>query len=400
MAIYRRDILKGAAAGLALAALPARTFAQATGEPILLGQALAYSGPASAYQIIGKTATAYFEAVNDAGGVAGRPIRLLSEDDGYNPAKTVEVTRKLVERDGVVAMFAVGGTPPNAAIQQYLNGKKIPQVFAATGSERFKDPANAPYTLAFIPSFALEGNVFARHLLATRPDARIGILSFNDDGGRDFVAGVKAGLGDKAASMIVKEVTYEMSDTTISGQILELRASGADVFLNMTTPKFAVMAIRKMAELEWKPLQLIGGPAASIASVLIPAGPENSVGTISAGYLKTAMDPLWADDAGMNAYKALMQQRLPNEDAIDQFALLGYTLAEVMVVALRQCDGEFTPERIMHEASNLKETSLSLLLPGVTVKTTPDDYNVFDQLQLQRFDGKSWQIFGDPVRRG
>jgi ABC-type branched-subunit amino acid transport system substrate-binding protein len=393
--------MKGTAASLAIAAMPKRSFAQAaTGEPILLGQALAYSGPASAYQIIGKTANAYFEAVNDAGGIEGRPVRLMSEDDGYNPAKTVEVTRKLVERDGVVAMFAVGGTPPNAAIQQYLNSKKIPQVFAASGSERFKDPKSAPYTLAFIPSFALEGNIFARHLVATNPNARVGILSFNDDGGRDFVAGFKAGLGDKAGSMITKEVTYEMSDTTVAGQILELKASGADVFVNMTTPKFAVMAIRKAAELQWKPLQFIGGPAVSISSVMIPAGPENSVGTISAGYLKTATDPLWKDDAGMKDYMALMQQRLPAESAVDQFALLGYTLAEVMVTTLRQCGREFSPDRIMKEASNLKETTLSLLLPGLTVKTTPDDYSVFNRLQLQKFDGTSWKMFGDPVQRG
>lgn len=398
----RREWLGGAAAiGLA-GMLPAIGNAQGRYGPgvsdtaIRIGQTMAYSGPASAYGTLGRSAAAYFEMINAGGGVNGRKIELLSLDDGFSPPKTVEQTRKLVEQDEVLFMFNSLGTATNTAVQKYLNQRKVPQLFLGAGGAKFTDPANFPWTMGYQPNFFIEAKIFARYLLNTRPDARIAVLFQNDDLGKDYLNGLKQGLGASAAKMVVGEQSYELSDPTIDSQLLALKASGADVFFSATTPKFAAQALRSLARMDWKPLHLLTVGVLSVSSVLAPAGLENSVGAIGATYYKDPNDPQWASDPGLQQWKDWMRKYYPAGDPGDSLNVLGYTFAETATQVLRQCGNELSRENVMKQALNL-DFEPKMLLPGIRVVTGPTDYAPVDTMRLQRFDGKSWVLFGDLV---
>ncbi len=369
----------------------------ASDSEIKVGQTVPLSGPASAYAVIGKTQAAYMKMVNDAGGVNGRKVNLLQYDDAYSPPKTVEQTRRLVEGDEVLLTFQIIGTAPNTAVQKYLNAKKVPQLFAATGAARFTDPKNFPWTMGFNPSYLVEGRIYAQYILKNHPNAKIGVLYQNDDLGKDYLNGLKAGLGDKAAKMIVAETSYEITEPTIDSQILRLRDAGADVLFSASTPKQAAQAIKKTAEIGWKPLHIIDINASSVSAVLKPAGLENSKGVVSVGYVKDAADPEWKDDSGMKRYLAFMQKYYPDGDKDSNLNVYGYITAQLLVQVLKQCGDDLTRENVMREAANLKNVQLDLTLPGITVTTSPTDYRVNKQFQMVQFDGAHWQKLGDIV---
>lgn len=367
---------------------------------IKLGQTVPYSGPLSALSVDGKVEQAYFAMLNEHGGINGRKITLLSLDDGYSPPKTVEMTRQLVEQDDVLAIFATVGTPTNAAIQKYLNGRKVPQLFIMTGGSRWADPEHFPWTMGWQLSYSSEARLFAKHLLTTMKDAKVAILYQDDDSGKDQVAGFKEGLGDAAAGMIVAAVSYETTDPTVDSQIVTLQGSGATVFMNFATPKFAAQAIRRAAEIGWKPTQFLGSVSASVAAVLKPAGFENAKGIIATEYTKDPTDPAWADDPGMKDYLAFLKQYSPQVDISDQFAVLGYSLAQTMAQVLRQCGDDVSRERLVREATNLQHLKLPMLLPGVEVNTSPTNYAPIRQAQLARFDGQTYVRFGEVIDVG
>ena len=388
----------GTALAIALATSPA--YAQkkydpgATDTEIKIGQTLPFSGPASAYASIGKTQAAYFNMINEQGGVNGRKINLIQYDDGYSPPKAVEQVRKLVENDEVLFMFQMIGTPSNAAVQKYLNGKKVPQLFAATGASRFSDPKNYPWTLGFNPNYFVEGRIYGQYVLKNYPDAKVGVLYQNDDLGRDYLNGIKSGLGDKAAAMVVAEASYEVSDPTIDSQILKLKAAGADVLFSASTPKFAAQAIKKNAELGWKPVHILDINATSVGAVMQPAGLEASKGVISVNYGKDPLDPTWKDDPGMKKYFEFMAKYYPEGDKNSSFNSYGYGTAQLMVHVLKQCGDDLTRENVMKQATNLKDVQLDLALPGIVNNSTPNDYRVNKQLQMMRFNGERWEMFG------
>ena len=365
----------------------------ASDKEILIGGISPYSGPASAYGTIGKAISAYIDKVNADGGVNGRKIKFISLDDGYNPAKTVEQTRKLVEEEEVLLLFNTLGTPPNSAIHRYMNQKKVPQLFVATGATKWGDPKNFPWTMGWQPNYQSEAKIFAQHILETKPNAKIAVIYQNDDYGKDYLKGFEDGLGARAASMIVRKVTYEVTDPTIDSQILTLKNSGADVFFNITTPKFAAQAIKKMAEIDWKPTHYLNSVSASVGSVLTPAGLNNSVGIITNAYLKDPTDPQWQNSKEYQDWAAWMKQYYPQGDTKDANNVFGYTAAQGLVQVLRQAGDNLTRENIMRQAASLDFT-LPMLLPGVNVKTGPDDFFPIERVQLQRFDGKTWQLFG------
>jgi branched-chain amino acid transport system substrate-binding protein len=388
----------GTALALALA-LPAahaqKTYdTGATDTEIKIGQTVPFSGPASAYASIGKTQLAYFNMINEQGGVNGRKINLIQYDDSYSPPKAVEQVRKLVESDEVLLTFQIIGTPSNAAVQKYLNAKKVPQLFAATGASKFTDPKNFPWTLGFNPNYFVEGRIYGQYILKQYPDAKVGVLYQNDDLGRDYLNGIKSGLGEKAATMIVAEASYEVSDPTIDSQILKLKSAGADVLFDASTPKFAAQTIKKTAELGWKPVHILDINATSVGAVMQPAGLEASKGVISVNYGKDPLDPTWKDDPGMKRYLDFMAKYYPEGDKNSLFNTYGYSTAQLMVHVLKQCGDDLTHENIIKQATNLKNVQMDLALPGMMTNPTPNDYRVNKQLQMMRFNGERWELFG------
>lgn len=394
-----RSVLAGACA-LALAAGSAEAKQQGPGvtdTEIKLGQTMPYSGPASTYGVTGMVEAAFFKEINDKGGINGRRINLISLDDAYSPPKSLEQTRRLVEQEEVFAIYGSLGTAPNSAIHKYVNGKKVPHIMLSTGAVKWNEPAAYPWTMAFYPLYDAEGAIHARHVLNTRPNGKIAILSQNDDSGRDYVRGFKEGLGDKAKAMIVSEATYEVSDPTVDSQILKLKASGADVLFNMSTPKFAAQAIRKVHEIDWKPLHMLVSVANSVGGVIKPAGFEKAQGIVTVAYSKVPLDPLWKDDPVMQEYVAFMKRNGLEGRTIESSAVLGYMSAHLMVKLLERCGDDLTRENLMKQVGSINEETLPMLLPGISVRTTPDNFSAFRTLRLQRFAGESWELFGDPV---
>ena len=389
----------------ALAAVPLSCQAEkkygpgATDSEIKIGQTMPYSGPASAYGTIGKSEMAYFTMINGQGGINGRKVNLISLDDGYSPPRTVEQIRKLVEEQEVLFTFQTLGTPPNTAIHKYMNAKKVPQLFVATGATKWGDPQHFPWTMGWQPPYQFESHIYAKYLLQNKPDAKIGILYQNDDYGKDYLKGIKDGLGDKAAKMIVAEVSYEVTDPSVDSQIVTLQGSGADVFFNVSTPKFAAQAIRKAYDTGWRPLQLINYVSISIASALQPAGLEKSVGIISVSYYKDPTDPAWKDDKANKDYVAFMKRYYPDGNPDDNLNVFGYSAAQTLVQVLKQCGDDLTRENVMRQAANLKDLELPMLLPGIRLNTSPTDFYPIKQVQLMRFDGKTWVLFGELLSR-
>jgi ABC-type branched-subunit amino acid transport system substrate-binding protein len=369
----------------------------ATDTEIKIGNIMPYSGPASAYGIIGRTEAAYFKKINDAGGINGRKINFVSYDDAYSPPKAVEQARKLVESDEVLLVFNSLGTPSNSAIQKYMNAKKVPQLFVATGATKWNDPKDFPWTMGWQPNYQSETQIYAKYLLKNKPDAKIAVLYQNDDYGKDYLKGLKDGLGAKAASMIVAEESFETSEPTIDNHIVKLKSTNADVFVDIATPKFAAQAIKKVAEVEWKALHLLNNVSSSVGSVIRPAGYENSQGIISAAYLKDPSDPQWNNDPGMKEFYTFMAKDFPEGDKLDGSTVVGYGVAQTLVQVLKQCGDDLTRENVMKQAANLKNFRTEVLLPGITVNTSPTDFAPISQLQLQRFKGEKWELFGDII---
>jgi branched-chain amino acid transport system substrate-binding protein len=369
----------------------------ATDTEIKIGNIMPYSGPASAYGVIGQTEAAYFKKINAEGGINGRKINFISYDDGYSPPKTVEQARKLVESDEVLFIFNSLGTPPNSAIQKYMNMKKVPQLFVATGATKWNDPREFPWTMGWQPNYQSESRIYAKYILKNMPNAKIAILYQNDDYGKDYVKGLKDGLGAKAASMIVAEESYETTEPTIDSHIVKLKSTGADVFFNVSTPKFAAQAIKKVTEIEWKPLQFLNNVSASIGSVIQPAGMENAQGIISSAYLKDTSDPQWKDDAGMKAFDEFRTKYFPEGNRIDLNLMYGYTVAQGLVHVLKACGNDLTRANIMKQAASIKDMELGGLLPGIKVNTSASDFAPISQLQLMKFKGDKWDLFGEII---
>src|ERR1700712_1648591 len=367
----------------------------ASDTEIKIGNIMPYSGPASAYGVIGKTQAAYFNKINAEGGINGRKINFVSYDDGYSPPKAVEQARKLVESDEVLLIFNSLGTPSNSAIQKYMNAKKVPQLFVATGATKWNDPKEFPWTMGWQPNYQSETQIYAKYILKHRPDAKIAVLYQNDDYGKDYLKGFKDGLGAKAASMIVMEESYEVSEPTIDSHIVKLKSTGADVFMNITTPKFAAQAIKKNAEIAWKPMHFLNNVSASIGSVIRPAGPENAQGIISSAYLKDPTDPQWKNDAGMKAWNEFLDKYYPEANRADTSVMYAYTVAQGLVHVLKACGDNLTRENIMKQAASIKDLELGGLLPGIKVNTSATDFAPLSQLQLEVFKGEGWDLFGE-----
>ncbi len=365
-----------------------------TATEIKVGNTAPYSGPASAYGTILKAAGAYLKKVNDEGGINGRKIDFISYDDSYSPPKTYEMTRKLVEQDHVLLDFGPLGTPCNTAIWRYMNQHKVPQLFVYTGASKWGDPKGHPWTMGWQPTYHAEGTIWAHYILEHMPNAKIAILYQNDDYGKDYLSGVKDGLGAAAGKLIVKEQTYEVTDPTIDSQIVNLKNSGADVFINITTPKFAAMAIRKAYEIGWRPTQFLNFVSASISAVLKPAGLEASKGIISGSFLKDPSDPRWANDPAVKEYLAFMRKYYPDGDPKDIFNVSGYSCAQTLVYVLKQCGNDLSRENIMRQAANIKNLQLPMMLPGILINTSPTDFYPIKQFQLGRFDGTRYELFG------
>jgi branched-chain amino acid transport system substrate-binding protein len=386
--------------GLMAVALAAPAMAQKKYDPgasdkeIRIGNTNPYSGPASAYGTIGKSITAYFKMVNEQGGINGRRVNFISYDDGYSPPRTVEMARKLVEQDEVLFVFQTLGTPSNTAIHKYMNMKKVPQMHVATGATKWNDPKNHPWTMGWQPNYQSEARAYAQHILRTKPDAKIGVLYQNDDYGKDYLKGFHDGLGAKK-SMIVKEVSYEVADPTVDSQIVQLQQSGADVFFNITTPKFAAQAIRKAYDIGWKPVHYLNNVSNSVGSVLTPAGLDKAVGIISSAYLKDATDSKWANDKAIAEWRQFMNKYYPDGNQADVFNVYGYTVAMTIAQVLKQCGDNLTRENVMRQAANLKGYRAETLLPGITISTSGDDFAPIEQVQLERFNGKQWELFGE-----
>ena len=386
--------------GLMAVALSAPAMAQKKYDPgasdkeIRIGNTNPYSGPASAYGTIGKSITAYFKMLNEQGGINGRRVNFISYDDGYSPPRTVEMARKLVEQDEVLFVFQTLGTPSNTAIHKYMNMKKVPQMHVATGATKWNDPKNHPWTMGWQPNYQSEARAYAQHILKTKPDAKIGVLYQNDDYGKDYLKGFHDGLGAKK-SMIVKEVSYEVADPTVDSQIVQLQQSGADVFFNITTPKFAAQAIRKAYDIGWKPVHYLNNVSNSVGSVLTPAGLDKAVGIISSAYLKDATDSKWANDKAIAEWRQFMNKYYPDGNQADVFNVYGYTVAMTIAQVLKQCGDNLTRENVMRQAANLKGYRAETLLPGITISTSGDDFAPIEQVQLERFNGKQWELFGE-----
>jgi branched-chain amino acid transport system substrate-binding protein len=368
----------------------------ASDTEIKIGNIMPYSGPASAYGVIGKTEKAYFDKINAEGGINGRKVNFISYDDGYSPPKAVEQARKLVESDEVLVVFNPLGTPSNSAIQKYLNAKKVPQLFVATGATKWNDPKDFPWTMGWQPSYQSEARIYAKYLLKEKPDGKIAVLYQNDDFGKDYLKGLKDGFGAKA-SMIVAEESYETSEPSIDNHVVKLRASGADVFISITTPKFAAQAIKKLAEIDWHPLHIVSNVSASVGGVLQPAGFENSQGMLSAAYAKDGADPQWNDDPGMKKFFEFLAKYYPDANKLDGSVVYGYGVAQTLVQVLKQCGDDLTRENVMKQAASLKNFETDTLLPGVKINTSPTDFAPINQLKMMRFKGEKWDLFGEII---
>jgi branched-chain amino acid transport system substrate-binding protein len=366
----------------------------ATDTEIKIGNIMPYSGPLSAYSVLGRTEAAYFRKINAEGGINGRKIKFISYDDAYNPAKTVEQARKLVESDEVLLIFGVTGTPTNTAIHKYMNSKQIPQLFLSTGASKWNDPQNFPWTMGWQPNYQSEARIYAKYILKEKPDARIAVFYQNDDYGKDYLNGLKDGLGDKAISMIVAEEAYEVAEPTIDSHIVKLKSVKADVFFNVATAKFAAQAIRKAAEIGWKPLHFVSSVSTSIGAVIKPAGFENAQNIISIAYLMDPLDPQWKDDPGMKAFDDFLARDFPEGNRADSIVIAGFNLAQTLVQVLKQCGDNLTRENVMKQAANLKDFRTTNLLPGITINTSPIDFAPIKQVQLRRFNGERWELFG------
>ncbi|MBR0797249.1 ABC transporter substrate-binding protein [Bradyrhizobium jicamae] len=400
-AIRMRLGLLSAALTIALASTSA--FAQkgqydigATDTEIKIGNIMPYSGPASSYSVIGKTEAAYFNKINAEGGINGRKINFISYDDGYSPPKTVEQARKLVESDEVLLIFNSLGTPPNSAIQKYMNLKKVPQLFVATGATKWNDPKDFPWTMGWQPSYQSETQIYAKYILKNYPNAKIGVLYQNDDYGKDYLKGLKDGLGSKV-SMIVKEESYETTEPTIESHIVNLKAAGADVFVDLSIPKFAAQAIKEAAEIEWKPAHFLNSVSSSISATIKPAGFDNSQGIISATYLKDPNDPQWKSDPDIKAWNAFLDKYYPEANRADAFVVYGYAVAQTMVHVLKQCGNNLTRANVMKQAASMHDYVVAGLLPGVKINTSATDFAPISQQQLMRLKGDSWERFGDVI---
>jgi len=369
----------------------------ATDTEIKIGNIMPYSGAASAYGVIGKTEQAYFNMINAEGGINGRKVNFISYDDGYSPPKTVEQARKLVESDEVLLIFNSLGTPPNSAIQKYMNSKRVPQLFVATGATKWNDPKDFPWTMGWQPNYQSESQIYAKYILKNYPDAKIAVLYQNDDYGKDYVKGLKDGLGAKAASMIIAEESYEVTQPTIDSSIVKLKSLGADVFFDVTTPKFAAQAIKKMAEIEWKPHHFLNNVSVSIGSVMKPAGFENGQGIISSIYLKDPTDPEWKDDPALKEWNAFLDKYYPEANRADVNLMYAYIVAQGLVHVLKNCGDDLTRENIMKQAASMRDYEPAGLLPGVKVNTSATDFAPLSQLQLMRFKGEGWDRFGDVI---
>jgi branched-chain amino acid transport system substrate-binding protein len=369
----------------------------ATDTEIKIGNIEAYSGPASAYGMIGKTEEAYFKMINDQGGVNGRKINFVSYDDGYSPPKTVEQARKLIESDEVFLIFNSLGTPTQTAVQKYQNAKKVPQLFVATGASKWNDPKQFPWTMGFQPSYRVEARIFAKYILQNKPDAKVAVLYQNDDFGKDYVAGLKDIFGDKASKLIIAEESYETSEPSIDSHIVKLKDTGADVFVNVATPKFAAQAIKKAAEIGWKPMHLMTDVSISIGAVMQPAGFAASEGVLSAGYLKDAADPQWKNDEGMKKFMAFADKYMPGANVSDSNTVYGYAAGQTMVQVLKQAGDDLTRENLMKQAASLKDFEPDTLIPGIKVNTSPTDFAPIEQLKMMRFKDGKWELFGDII---
>ena len=385
--------------GASLAAAPAMAQKKygpgVTDTEIKIGQTNPYSGNASSYSSNGKTEAGYFNMINAKGGVNGRKINFISLDDGYTPSRTVEQVRKLVEQEEVLLVYAPLGTPTNSAIHQYLNAKKVPQLFVATGATKWGDPQHFPWTMGWQPNYQTEAKIYAKYIVQNLPNAKIGVLYQNDDYGKDYLKGFKDGLGDKAAKLIVSEVSYESSDPTVDSQIVTLQGSGADVFFDVTIPKFAAQAIRKAYDIGWKPVHFLNNVGNSVGATLIPAGLEKSVGIISTTYYKDASDPQWQNDEEYKDWIAFMKEYNKDSDPADNNTELAYARAFTMVQVLKQCGDDLTRENVMKQAANLKKLRAPMLLPGILIDTGPTDFFPIEQMQLEKFDGKGWVLIGE-----
>ena len=402
---FIKTVLKAVGlSGLIIAAATVSAVAQkkydkgVTDTEIKIGNIMPYSGPASAYGIIGKTMSAYMRMINDNGGVNGRKINFISYDDAYSPPKTVEQARRLVESDEVFLIFAPLGTASNAAIQKYMNTMKVPQLFVATGASRWGDPEHFPWTIGWQPNYRAEARIYATYILQHHPNARIGVLYQNDDFGKDYVLGLKDVLGDKYDSMVVASVPYEISMPTVDSQVVAIKTSNPDIFINIGTPKFAAQAIKKIAELDWHPVQFLTNVSVSIGGVMKPAGFENSQGILSTQYLKDPKDPEWSNDPAMNEWRAFMTKWYPEGDQDDASTVFAYGVAKGLEQVLRQCGDNLTRENVMKQAANLN-FEIGIYLPGTRIKTSPTDFAPLEQLQMTRFKGEAWERFG-PVMSG
>jgi len=400
MARGKRHILALAAGAFAFAVTPALAeTVGVTDKEIKIGNINPYSGPASAYGTIGKTIEAYFKKINEEGGINGRKINFISYDDAYSPPKAVEQARKLVESDQVAFIFQSLGTPSNSAIHKYMNSKKVPQLFVATGATKWGDPKGNPWTMGWQPTYQAEGQIYAKYVMKNHPNAKIAILFQNDDYGKDYVKGLKDGLGDKAKTMIVSELPYEPADPTVDSQIVSLKNSGADVFFNVTTPKFAAQAIKKAHEIGWKPVHLLNNVSNSVGSVLKPAGLEASKDVLSTGYLKDPTDPTWNNDAGKKEWLAFMDKYFPEGDKTSSFTAYGYSVAQTLHEVLKKAGDNLTRENVMKQAASLKNVTQPMLLPGITINTSATDFYPIKQMQMQKFNGERWELFG-PIISG
>jgi ABC-type branched-subunit amino acid transport system substrate-binding protein len=390
-------LVTGTALAIALSASPA--FAQKKYDPgasdteIKIGQTVPYSGPASAFSSYGRVMTGYFKMVNEAGGINGRKINLISLDNAFSPPKAIEQTRKLVEDDGVLADVGTVGTTPNVAIQKYLNGAKVPHIFVSAGGRRFADPQNFPWTVPMYPGFEMEGKTFGQYILKHRPAARIAVLYQNDDYGKDFLVGLKAALGDKIK--IVAEVAYEITEPTIDSQIVRLKDSGADTLLYFSTPKFTAQGLRKVKETGWTPLQFLASPTNSVKTVLEPAGFDNAQGIITTQFTKQAGDPAWANDPEVTEYVEFMKKWVPNDNPGDFVALSGYINVQGIVHAIKQCGDDLSRENLLKQATSLKGQRYKMMLPGVQLNTTPQDYAPYESLRMAKFEGSSWKLMDE-----
>ncbi len=398
MTMRRRDFCVTAAAGLAMVNAPAwaqkKYDSGATDREIKIGSIMPFSGPASAYAAIGKTETAYFNMINDKGGINGRKINLITYDDGYSPPKAVEQARKLVESDEVLFIFQSLGTPSNSAIHKYMNAKKVPQLFVATGATKWGDPEHFPWTMGWQPNYQSEGRIYAKYILQNFAQGKIAVLYQNDDYGKDLLKGLKDGLGAKA-SMIIAEAPYETSDPTVDSQVVTLKSSGADIFINIATPKFAAQAVRKVGETGWKPaLNIVNNVGNSVGGVLKPAGVENSKGVVSTFYHKDGTDPTWKNDPAMKEWNAFLDKYYPDADRTSTYAVYGYAAAQTLEQVLKQCGDNLTRANVMKQAANLKNLEIGVMLPGIKINTGPHDFFPIEQMQLARFNGERWELFG------